>query len=292
MPLLQPFQPPAAAVRLGLAAALACGATGPALAQTGTNGNPGGSVVVTFSRTESLTFAPATQVTQQVAAAVTEVVGRLNGGLALYDVAAPAAFGAPAVQTLLSTVTAALLAAGGPGTTLAAPFLRSSATTSSSASSAIYSLDPSTPLSFLHGGAGFVPNQSSTSTTTFGPALVNSAVDSQPSTVANPGVYSLCNITTLPSGTSPTCSAVDGGTFFVLAGQTDVNIAVNFNYLIDTATTVTNTTTLTQVYELDATLAVVPTGVPEPAGWTVLAAGLAALGLLARRSGGAGRATA
>ena len=131
---------------------------------------------------------------------------------------------------------------------LSGPTLLSQGVTSTSASTSIYTLDPST-------GVGVDPAsyQSVTLRTAFGPALVNAAVALAPGQGSNPvnaGIYSVCNVQTLPS-----CSAVDGGTLFVLAGQTEVKAFSTFTYLIDTATTVTTTTTQTQVYAVDGTRA-------------------------------------
>ncbi len=287
MPPARPPRPIRIPPWLALAiAALASATTAPALAQTGTNGNPGGSTVITSSTHELLTFLPPTTVNQQANAYATEIIGRLAGGAALFDVTVLDAFGSAGMQAALASARTTLLAAGGPGTAIAAPALLSSASATSSASNSIYSLDPS----FYTDPKYAVV----TSTQTFGPATVNGYAATQPpqpSTVAQPGVYSLCGgdgtipgfATGLPSATKPTCSTVDGGTFTVLLGQLDTNIDTTYIFPINTTTTVTDTTTLTQAYELVGTPAAAPTGVPEPAGWTVLAAGLAALGLLARR---------
>ena len=67
----------------------------------------------------------------------------------------------------------------------------------------------------------------------------------------NAGLYMTCNVASLPSATKPTCSAVNGGTFTVLAGQTDINVNTDTTFLIDTTTTTTDTTTTTEVYDID-----------------------------------------
>lgn len=215
--------------------------------------------------------------------AMTEVIARLGGGAALYDVSVSGTLGLPATQAAVTAARAALLATGGPGTVLSGPALLSQASTTKSVSSSSYSLDPSTPPTGP--GVDSTAYQTVSATTFYGPGLVNAAVPLSPAQGTNPvnaGVYSRCGIQTLPSTTAPTCSAVDGGTLFVLAGQAEVTIYDTTNYLIDTATTVTNTTTLTLVYEVDGIPASLPTTVPEPAGWSVFALGLGAMGLLRR----------
>ncbi len=279
-------------VRLGLTVAtlLAGVATRPAMAQA-TNGNPGGSLFVSRHVTESLTFAAPVQTTSAVSAAVTEIIARLNGGPALYDVTIPDAFGSIAVQAAAAAGTAALLAAGGSGTVVTGPLLLSQASSTNSTSSSLYTLDPSTPAIDSNSNSivnlGTFPYVTTSSQTIFGPTVVQGAVAGQMSTSSQPGVYGLCTVRTLPSATAPTCSAFDGGTIAVAAGQTNVEFDIVVNYLIDTATTVTTTTTTRQVYEVDGTRAGVPVSVPEPGGWPVFVLGLAATGLMVWRRNGA-----
>ena len=292
---LRPALPGPVRLLWAAAALLAAGAAaGPALAQGAVNGNPGGSTVITTSVHEELTFLAPTTVNQQASAYATEIIGRLAGGAALLDVTVLDAFDSAGVQAALASARAALLAAGGPGTAIASPALLSSATATSSANTTLYSLEPSFITGTYTGQYAVT-----TSTQTFGPGTVNGYISGQSSTAARPGLYSTCsnvgstpagtgnNDVGLPSTTKPTCSPVDGGTLTLLPGQLDTNSDTIFFYPINTTTTVTDTTTLTQAYVLVGTPAAAPTGVPEPAGWTVLAAGLAALGLLAPRRAGA-----
>ena len=269
-------------LRLVVAALLACAVAGPARAQTGTNPNPGGSSIVGFANNDSLTFAAPVQTMTTINASVTEIIARLNGGTRLYDLSIAGSFGSPAVQAAIAAADAALLGAGGLATTLLAPALLSQAIVSTSTTVSTFALDPSTPLPSSRTDASSYTTISSI--TTFGPATVFAAVSGPVGfNPPNAGIYSLCNVETLPSATRPTCTAVDGGTLFVLAGQTAVTLSLVHNYLIDTATTVTTTDTQTQVYEVDGTRAGVPVGVPEPAGWPLVVFGLAATGLFVRR---------
>jgi hypothetical protein len=111
------------------------------------NCNPfGGQSSVSFSQTQSLTFAPATEITIDVTVFNTEIVGKLNGGVVLYDQDFAAAFATPTVQAGVNSAILAITTAGGPGVVITGPTLVSHTVTNSSASSSVYSLDPSTPI--------------------------------------------------------------------------------------------------------------------------------------------------
>lgn len=83
-------------------ALLACGIAGPALAQTGTNINPGSSTIVGYAKNDSLSFAVPAQITKALNIAATEVIARLNGGAAIFDVLVFSPFASAAV---LATIT-------------------------------------------------------------------------------------------------------------------------------------------------------------------------------------------
>ena len=291
-------------VRLGLAAAAllaAAASAGPAWALGAVNMNPGGNPVITYSSHQQLLFLPETTVTQQVNNYATQIVGRLASGPALFNLTVADAYGSAGVQAALASAQAVLLAAAGPGTAIAVPALLSSVSNTITANSSLYSLDPSYSDAYTFdpsSGTGTGQYHSIAQTQTFAPATLQVASAIAPSTSAYPGLYDLCgagspesfSTTTaanglaavLPSTTKPTCSAFDGGTLALLPGQLNINSDNTFTYPIDTLTTVNNTTTLTQTYELVGIPAAAPTGVPEPAGWPVFAAGLAAMGLVVR----------
>lgn len=119
--------------------------------------------------------------------------------------------------------------------------------TTNSVSSSVFSLASATPVSVV------------TTTETFAPATVNGAVfsgvvgDNTNGNPANPnaGTFTLCNLSTLPSSTKPTCAAPNGGTVTLLGGQEDINVNSTKTFLIDTATTVTDTTTPTSVFDIN-----------------------------------------
>ena len=77
----------------------------------------------------------------------------------------------------------------------------------------------------------------------------------------------------------PTCKNVNGGTFTINVGQTDVNFAVIDQYLIETTTTRTDTTTTKAIYDIFGTNA---DTVPEPATWTLMIVGIGVVGMALR----------
>jgi len=181
----------------------------------------------TESTTASLTFNPATTVTQQVNAFSTEVVGRLNGGT-LFDQTFNVAVSDPTVQSALLAARTAITTAGGPGVFVGSARLVSSVTSTGSSSSSIYSL------------AGSVVTVT-VEPTTIGPGTVFT------------GTRSSCSIGSLPSSTAPTCTSPGGTPLTLLPGQRDFNVNTDTNYLINTTTTTIVTTTLNQVWEVDGT---------------------------------------
>jgi hypothetical protein len=219
------------------------------------NCNPGGTEVVTNSRSEQLTFAPATVTTTTATAASTEIVGRYNGSI-VYDQTFAAAYGTPTVQAGVTAANAAIIAAGGSSAGTSAPSLTSSSSKTSTASTSTYSVaQPQANTTVV----------TTSSVTTFGPGVLatGGAPTSNP---ANPtgGQVSMCTEASLPGSTMPTCMPTNPGTFTILAGQTDVNINADSNYLIDTATITTTTTTAVSAYSIvgvssSPTLSISPT---------------------------------
>lgn len=194
--------------------------------------NPGQSF--SFSSRESLVFNPATVITNRTTVYSTQIVGRLLGGTPLYDQTFAAAFADPLVQNGVMAARAAITAAGGPGVIIGDPVRTASTTTSTTVTGAsTYSL----------AGPGVA---TMTSVTTFGPATILT------------GALSTCNISSLPSGTRPTCTT--GGTSVDL-----VDADENFNTITDTVYTInetrtdTITDTLREIYELNGQVVAVGT---------------------------------
>ena len=196
---------------------------------------------MTNSADYTVSFAPAIQTTIQATAFDTELIGKLNGGAILYDQSFNAAFGTPTVDAGVTAAIEAITTAGGPGVVITGPTLASHTVTTTSVSNSVYSLDAAQPTPVV------------TVTTTFGPAIINAFALTPGGTIPpGAGVYSTCSgISTLPSTTKPTCAPANGGTFTVLAGQTDFNANTTITYLIDTATTTTDTTLTTEVYDIN-----------------------------------------
>jgi hypothetical protein len=69
--------------------------------------------------------------------------------------------------------------------------------------------------------------------------------------------------------------------FTVIAGQTDINVNTENFYATDRTVTTTSTYLTTQVYEIDGSTSI--SGVPEPATWTLMGLGLAAVAVKSRK---------
>ncbi len=169
-PCLSAASPRRVAARGSVAAIVAlASAVGSAHAQSSTNPNPGGHVVVGVHTDENIIFAVPTANTTAITAAVTEIVARLNGGATLYDQTIAGALGSPGVQAAIAAANAALLAAGGAATTVSVPVLLSQAMSKNTATSTVYALDPSTPP--LSPANPTPPYRVTSSTDIFGPAV-------------------------------------------------------------------------------------------------------------------------
>jgi Autotransporter beta-domain len=236
---------------MAAAAALGgCSLASTARAQSYVNPNPGGSSVVSFTQFDTLSFTPPTLVTVQQSLSVTQLIGRLNHGTILYDRTFNATFSSPTVQDGVTAAIAAITSAGGPGVVITGPTLVSHAVTTASSTASVYSLNPSSQDPVTHQP---VPSEGVvTSTSVFGPTSVQGYVPI-PDVVLNPdaGVLIRCNVNSLPSATRPVCTPVDPGVLNVLPGQLDIGIRTERIFLIDTATTTTETTTTSEVYNID-----------------------------------------
>jgi hypothetical protein len=79
------------------------------------NCNPGGAIIASNSLNGALTFAPATTTTVQATDFDTQIVGKLDGGVILFDQSFDAAFDTPTVQNGVKLAITAITTAGGPG---------------------------------------------------------------------------------------------------------------------------------------------------------------------------------
>ena len=216
------------------------------------NCNPGGAVIGSNSQSQQLSFATPVVTTATASAFSTEIVGTYNG-TTVYDQTFAAAYGTPTVQAGVTAANAAIATAGGSDAVIPAPALTSTSSNTSTSSSSIYSVaQPEASTTVI----------TSTTTTTFGPATIMAQVANL-GNPANPTAAqtSICNVSSLPSATMPTCMATNAGTLTVLGGQEDINTNIDNNYLINTATTSTTTTTTDAVYSINATAA---TSAPNP----------------------------
>ena len=228
-----------------------------AAAQSYVNPNPGGDVVVTEDDTVALQFAPATQVTTTANVTTTELIGTLNGGKPVYDQTFTAAFSSPIVQAGVSAARLAITSAGGPGVIIGNPTLVSHMVTTGNVSSTSYVLDRANTNGGYSNTGQPLPlfySAGTTTTQTFGPATLNgpqTGVAYASNGNPNTGFTDICTFPTTPTTTKPTCTAVNGGSFTVFAGQLDVNVNTTVTYLVDTTTTTTTTTTTADVYDIN-----------------------------------------
>jgi len=213
------------------------------------NPNGGGSNINPVAIQESLSFSTPTTTTVQTTATDTELVGKLNGAT-LFDQTYTAAFATPTVQAGVQSAEAVITKAGGPGVVIGAPTLVSQNVSTSSTTSTLYS----------HNSANYTATV--TEATYFGPTqVIGNPADFDSGSVfpspyvmdPNAGMISACTLPAAPTSVKPTCAAVTSTPLIVEAGQTAIVITSAFVYSIDTAVTTTDTTTTTDVYDINAT---------------------------------------
>lgn len=180
------------------------------------------------SQTESLVFNPATVTTTNVTIYSTQILGRLNGGVPLYDQTFGVAYSDLAAQAGVAAARAAITTAGGPGVIIGAPVMTASSSNTTSTSTTTYSLAGS--------------QQTANTLVTFGPN--NIAI----------GQLSRCDVSGLPGDTRPTCQALPGTPYGVVDGETNYNTVTNTEHTIDQSTVTTNTTALFEQWTLFGTV--------------------------------------
>ena len=77
----------------------------------------------TASTSEELVFNAPVVVTNDTSSFQTELIGKLNGGVILYDQSFNAAFGTPTVAAGVTAAITAITTAGGPGVVITGPTL-------------------------------------------------------------------------------------------------------------------------------------------------------------------------
>ena len=208
-------------------------------ARAGIVPNPGGSVVVTNSTTETITYIDTT-VTQRVDAFSTTLRGLLNGN-PVFSQTYSAPFSDPAVQAAVTQADSILSGAGasfgGPKLITNNSVLQSTVTTPPTTYGCVEALSSLPP------GTTLVGIPTVTTVNTFGPNTV--AVG--------------------------TCSL---NTFLIASGQLDVNVNTNFVYSVPRNIVTTNTFLPTQSYDSLGTGS--PTSVPEPSPAALVFLGLGA----------------
>ncbi len=210
-----------------------------------------GSSNSTFTSSTSRTQTITTQtVQQQIATAITQIIGRLANQTSVYDQTFNAAFNDPQVQAGIAQARAAILRAGG-ATAMTGPTLTSRSQTTTTTSR---TADSSTASTMISSGLFFGPQT----------ILI--------------GARGLCTfggaVGQLPSG----CET--GTPFLVRQNTTDVNTNTNTDTQIQRTTTITDDVQTMESYEIVGAAA---TTVPEPGTLALLGGGLAGAGLLVRR---------
>lgn len=198
-------------------------------------GRDGPTNTVSTSQTDTIIFNAPTIIVQRVGLFETRIIGRLAGGVALFDQTFNDAFGSATVLNGLAAARAAITTAGGPGIVIISdPVLISRTVSSTTSSASIFSLAGS--------------SDTVTSTSTFGPATITI------------GDRRSCGaaVAALPDGTRPACGAPGGQSFDVAPGTVNVNTNTQTEYRVDEARTDTITETTRETYELTGT--VVPVG--------------------------------
>jgi hypothetical protein len=206
--------------------------------------NPGGSVVTTNSTTATISYAD-TLVTDNVDDYSTTLLALVNGSQ-VSSVTLLAPFSDPTVAAAIATADGILT---GDGATFGSPSLLSS--TSVLQSSIV------TPPSETY-TCETVPS------TDFTGAIVTEATTFGPATI--------------------TVGDCNQESFFILTGQTDLNVNADNLYTIPVETVTTDTYLDSQTYEIAGTKAVSPGVTPEPASVELVLSGLGAIAWLRRRT--------
>lgn len=202
----------------GLLAAGLFAVQSPAMAQVPTE-------TFTDSFAEAVAFNPATVTVINIANFTTQIIGKLAGGVALYDQTFAFAFTDPITQAGVTAARLAITTAGGPGVIIGAPVLTASSTNTNAVSNTIYSLagTASSPQTLI----------------TFGPATIQI------------GQLTVCSgIGALPGPGRPTCGPGAPTPYAVGDNETNYNTVTTTNYTVDQNTQTTNTTTLFEQYTI------------------------------------------
>ncbi|MGQ0590908.1 MAG: beta strand repeat-containing protein, partial [Sphingosinicella sp.] len=213
----------------------------PTLSYDGNNviltvGRSGPTNTATTTFTDAIVFNAPTITVQRVGLFETRIVGRLAGGVALFDQVFNDAFGSATVLNGLVAARAAITAGGGPGIVIISdPVLVSRTVTSTTSSASVFGLAGS--------------SDTVTTVLTFGPATI--AIGDGRSCEAAIGA--------LPSGTRPACGPPGTTQFTVEPGTININTITRTEYAVNETRTDTITETTSETYELTGTIAAIGT---------------------------------
>jgi hypothetical protein len=192
-------------------------------------GQNGGITTTTDSSTQSVVFNPATTTTININRFSTQIIGRIGGGRPLFDQTFAFPFSHPTSQAGVTAARAAITTAGGPGVIIGSPVRTASSSNTTTSSSTTYSLASTT-------------QDESETIITFGPESIRI------------GQLTVCNVSSLPSSTAPTCSAGNSTIYNIPDQGTNFNTIRKTIFNIDQLTTTTNTTTQFEQYTITGTV--------------------------------------